>query len=119
MSFAAKYNRGSKFDIDTTGWKYKKISEVVDDNGLDQTYEVAALFINTKGRFDDHPVVALPQIEALVDLPSHMTSSVSEILSEPEAVADIKAGKVGIKFEKYVSKTYNRECLGCRWVDIA
>lgn len=118
MSFAAKYNKGTKFSIDTTGYTYKKISDIVNDNGLDPVYVVAALFVNTKGKFDDHPVAALPQIEALVDLPSHMTESVKEILQDPEAVADIDSGKVGIKFEKYIAKTYNRECLGCRWVDI-
>ena len=118
MSFANKYNKGTKFSIDTAGYSYKKISDVVNDNGLEHIYAVAALFVNTKGKFDDHPVAVLPQIEALVDLPSHMTESVREILLDPEAVADIEAGKVGIQFEKYTSKTYNRECLGCRWVDI-
>lgn len=118
MTFASKYNKGAKFSIDTAGYSYKKISDVVNDNGLDQTYVVAALFVNTKGKFDDHPVAVLPQIEALVDLPSHMTESVREILQDAEAISEIEAGKVGIKFEKYTSKTYNRECLGCRWVDI-
>ena len=118
MSFANKYNKGQKFSIDTTGYEYKKISDVVADNGMDHTYAVAALFVNTKGKFEDHPVAVLPQIQALVDLPSHMTESVREILQDPEAVAAIEGGKVGIKFEKYTSKTYNRECLGSRWVDL-
>lgn len=118
MSFASKFNKGAKFSIDTAGFQYKKIGDVVNDNGMDNEYIVAALFINTKGKFDDHPVAVLPQIEALVDLPSHMTATVREILQDPDAIAAIEAGKVGIKFEKYTSKTYNRECLGCRWVDI-
>lgn len=118
MSFASKFNKGNKFSIDTTGYSYKKISDVVQDNGLEHTYTVAALYINTKGKFDDHPVAVLPEIESLVDLPSHMTATVQEILSDPDSIADIEGGKVGIKFESYVSKTYNRECLGCRWVDM-
>lgn len=118
MSFAAKHNKGAKFSIDTTGFHYKKIGDVVNDNGMENTYTVAALFINTKGRYDDHPVAVLPQIEALVDLPSHMTEEVRQILADPDDCSAIEAGKVGIKFEKYTSKTYNRECLGCRWVDI-
>lgn len=118
MSFASKFNKGNRFSIDTTGYNYKKMSDVVADNGFEPVYTVAALYINTKGKFDDHPVAVLPQIEALVDLPSHMTETVRGILADPEAVADIEAGKVGIKFESYNSKTYNRECLGCRWIDL-
>lgn len=118
MSFASRFNRGSKFSIDTTGYDYKKMADVVNDNGLDNEYHVAAVYINTKGRFDDHPVAVLPEIQALVDLPSHMTETVRAILEDPEAIADIEAGKVGIKFENYHSKTYNRDCLGCRWVDM-
>ena len=118
MSFASKFNKGAKFSIDTAGFQYKKIGDVVNDNGMENTYTVAALFINTRGKYDDHPVAVLPQIEALVDLPSHMTEEVRQILADPEDCSAIESGKVGIKFEKYTSKTYNRECLGCRWVDI-
>jgi hypothetical protein len=118
MSFASKHNRGNKFSIDTTGYTYKRIADVVADNGMEHTYRVAALYINTKGKFDDHPVAVLPDIEALVDLPSHMTAEVQSILQDAEDIASIEAGKVGIKFEKYVSKTYGRECIGCRWVDV-
>lgn len=118
MSFANRYNKGNKFNINTDGFTYKKITDIVTEDNIDNIYVVAGLYINTKGRFEDHPVAVLPEIQTLVDLPSHMTEQVREILQDPEAVADINAGKVGIMFEKYKSRTYNRECIGCRWADL-
>lgn len=118
MSFASRYNKGNKFTINTEGFTYKKISDIATPENIDNVYMVAALYINTKGKFEDHPVAVLPQLQTMVDLPPHMTEQVREILADDEAIKEIEAGKVGIKFEVYMSKTYNRQCLGCRWVDL-
>lgn len=118
MSFAARFNKGSKFDIDTTGYTYKTMRELVLENGLEKVYQIAALYINTKGRFDDHPVAVIPELKVLMDMPSHMTETVREILADEAACDAINNGLVGIQLEEYKSKTYNRECIGIRWIDL-
>lgn len=118
MSIASRYNKGSKFDIDTTGFNYRTMKELVDDFGYEKQYQIAGLYINTKGRFDDHPVAIIPEIKTLVDLPSHMTADVKEIIQDPQLIDDINNGLVGIQFESYTSKTYNRPCIGVRWIDL-
>lgn len=118
MSFASRHNKGSRFTVDTTGFSFARIAELYTQNP-DAVYRVAALYINTKGRFDDHPVAVLPDQKLLVDLPTHMTEETRAILANDEDCADIEAGRVGLKLEKYISKTYNREAIGCRWVDLS
>ena len=118
MSFAAKYNKRSKFDIDTTGYNYVTMKELVENYGIDKKYQIAALYINTKGRFEDHPVAVIPEYKLLLDLPSHMTESVKMILGDEHDCEDINNGLVGIQLEEYVSKTYNRPCIGVRWLDL-
>lgn len=118
MSFASRHNKGNRFSIDTTGFQFARMADLYQQDPQ-AVHPVAALYINTKGRYDDHPVAVLPQEKVLVDLPAHMTEEVRGILENAEDCADIEAGKVGIQFEKYFSKTYNREAIGGRWVDLA
>lgn len=118
MSFATTFNKGSRFTIDTTGFEYIKLSDLAKEIGMEDTHRIAGLYINTKGKYADHPVAILPDLGKLVDLPEHMTEVVRDILANDQACADIAAGKVGVKFEAYHSKKFDRDCVGCRWVDI-
>ena len=118
MSFAQRHNKGTKFAVDTTGYEYKKLSDVFEHGGPEKVYQIAGLYINTKGRFEDHPVAIIPELKVLVDLPGHMTEEVRTIMNTDSDVEDINNGLVGIQIEKYVSRTYNRECLGIKWVDM-
>lgn len=118
MSFAARHNRGTRFDISIEGYTYKKPSEMVEESGLEKVYQIAGLFINTKGKFGEHPVAIVPDEKALVDLPAHMTDDVRAILESEEDCDAIRDGLVGIRFEIYKSKTYNRDCVGVRWIDL-
>lgn len=47
-----------------------------------------------------------------------MTEEVAEILGNSEDVEAINNGLVGIQFERYTSRKYNRECIGVNWVDL-
>ena len=118
MSFASRHNKGNKFTVNTEGYQFVRMADLYQQDPQ-AVHQVAALYINTKGKFDDHPVAVLPQKRALVDLPAHMTEEVRAILENAEDCADIEAGKVGLQFETYISRTYNREAIGCRWVDLA
>ena len=58
MSFASKHNKEKLFNVDTTGMEYISMGDAFNKYGKDAVYVVAALYINTKGIYDDDPVVA-------------------------------------------------------------
>jgi hypothetical protein len=117
MGFASKYNRTRKFDIDTNGFEFASVADLYNNNGSDAVYPLRALFINTKGKYNDNPVAATDSF--FVDFPSYMTETAREILADDDAVAAINAGKVGFKFYTYTQKRYNRLCYGVEFVDLA
>ena len=117
MGFASKYNKTRKFDIDTNGFEFTSTADLFNQNGKDYVYPIRAMFINTKGKYSDNPVVATDSF--FVDFPAHMCDTCREILNDDDAVAAINAGKVGFKLYSYVQKKYNRQCYGVEFVDIA
>lgn len=116
MSFASKRAKGSKFDINTEGFEYKSLDELVKENGINTQYKILGFYINKKSRYGDAPVAICEGFFA--NFPNHMLEEVKEILQDPEDIADIKAGKVGFTIEEYTSKTYGTDCLGVQWVDL-
>lgn len=95
MSFASKYNKQSVyFDVDTEGFQFCKLKELK----LDTTYKLLGVFTKD-GKFGTYPIFIVDGW--LVDGTPSMTDTVKLILSDSEAVADIKAGKVGIKVRTY------------------
>lgn len=117
MSFASKYNRGSKFDIDTTNFQYISLEDLFKKNGEKATYTLRGLYINKKSKFGDAPVAILG--DCFANLPNHMTDDVLSMLHDDEAIADIKASKVGFQIETYEAKNFaNKICYGVRWVDL-
>ena len=118
MSFASKYNRGSVFQCDTEGFEYKNLRDLYKDNGADQIYPIQGLYINKKSEFGDAPAAICDAF--FVNLPAHLLGDCQDMLKDSEAIADIKAGKVGFIIETYqkqVGKT-NKTCHGIKWVDI-
>ena len=100
MSFASKHNKEKLFNVDTTGMEYMSMMEAFYKYGKDAVYVVGALYINTKGKYDDAPVVAVGADNGdwfMLNLPSHMTDECREILNDADDIAGINAGKVGLK----------------------
>ena len=89
MGFASKYNKTRKFDIDTNGFEFAAPADLFNQNGKDYVYPIRAMFINTKGKYNDNPVVATDSF--FVDFPAHMCDTCREILNDDEAVAAIWA----------------------------
>lgn len=115
MSFAKKYNKVSRWNINTKGFEYKKISEIVAADGEDVTYKVYGVIISKGGKFGPSPSVILEN--CFVNLPKHMTDSVDSILSSDEDMKDIIDGKVGIEFYSYSGKD-NNLYYSANWVDL-
>ena len=111
MSFATRHSKGSKFNVNTEGYTYAKLSDLE----LGKAYVIQALYINTKGNYDPNPIA--PIIDGvLVNLPAHLTNEVKAIIESDEDVADINAGKVGFEVEEYDKD--GKTLRGIKWVDI-
>ena len=84
------------------GAPYVKLEELYKTNGPDHLYELCGLYINTKGRFGDQPVLWTHGV--YVNLPEHMLRSCSDILQDQEAIDQINAGQAGFKIYEYQNK---------------
>ena len=82
----SKYNRA--------GQEYKSLRGLFEEQG-DLICPIRSIYINTKSKFGDAPVIVSDGFN--INLPKHMTATVTEMISDPEAMALIRAGKVGIK----------------------
>lgn len=105
----SKYNRA--------GQEYKTLGGLFEEQG-DLICPVRSIYINTKGKFGDAPVVVSDGFN--INLPKHMTATVQEIIADPEAMAEIRAGKVGIKPYEYTNEAeYPGETFyGCTFENI-
>lgn len=118
MSFANKYNKGTKiFDIDIKDYEFMDGYDFVKKYGSNAV-KIDGLYINNKGIYDDHPVAIITSEKRLVDLPSHMADTVRDILKDSESITLIKKGLVGIKAHEYVDKKYKKNCVGFDWCDL-
>ena len=117
MSFASKFNRGV-FNIDTTGYEYIKLSEIYADKkqgGADVIHSFNGCYVH-KSQLGDSPVVIDTVNKWLVNLPSHTAETLRDILSDPDAVEQIKAGKVGYTIYEYDS--HAKKCYSIVFVDL-
>lgn len=118
MSFADKYNKvNTIFDIDIKDFEFMDGYEFMETYGT-RTMRIDGLYINKKGMYSDHPVAILVDVQKLLDLPSHMTEVVNEILSDEDAISLIKKGLVGVKAHEYTDKKHNKKCVGFDWCDL-
>ena len=116
MSFASKHNSAArKFNFEIPkDFEYKSLSDIYREYGELEGYKVNALYINTKSKFGDAPVIATDN--EMVNAPQHMLEQVKAALQDKESIDQINAGKVGFKLYKY-SNEYG-EALGIEWLDL-
>lgn len=114
FSFSKKYNKERLFPISTEGFEYYSLENLIEEFGYEQVYIVKGLYINTKSQYGAAPVAALD--DRYVNLPSHLTGTVEEMLDDPAAIAAINNGAVG--FSIYDYPAHGKTCYGVTWVDI-
>ena len=118
MGFAEKYNKvNTIFDIDIKDFAFMDGYDFIAKYG-DNVVKIDGLYINKKGKYNDHPIAIMVNENVLLDLPSHMTDTVNEILQDSEFIDLIKKGLVGLKAHEYVAEKYNKRCVGFEWCDL-
>ena len=118
FSFSKRYNTERLFDINTDDFEYISLEELYNQSGGDENlaYEIRGVYINTKGHYDDAPVLAINGW--YVNLPAHLTSQCKEMLNDRECIKAINEGKCGFTIYKYHKKRYDRDCYSVQWIDI-
>ena len=115
MSFSfGSLNKG-KFTINTNGFSYKSLADLFNEKGANTVHRIRAVYINTKGKYGDTPVVALD--DCFVNLPANTLDAAKAMLANADAVAAINAGAAGFKIRPYHTNRYNKDCLGVDFVD--
>lgn len=118
-TFASKFNKVG-FGIDTVNFEYIKLSNIFNskkDGGNDVVHPINGIFVHTsKNGLGDNPVIIDTDAKKLVNLPTHMTETVREILADSEAVEAIKNGKVGYTIYEYES--HGKKCYSISFVDL-
>ena len=115
MSYATKFNRGSKFTFKPVDdAQYVSLEDLYNKNP-DQIYDVKALYINTKSKFGDAPCVAIDPV-IIVNLPKHLLETVKEMIDDNECVDAINNNEVKFKIYSYKDKTFNKTCYGVEWL---
>ena len=118
MGFAEKYNKfNTIFDIDIKDFEFMDGYDFIEKYG-DKVVKIDGLYINKKGMYADHPVAIIESEKILLDLPSYMSDTVNEILTDSEAIDLIKKGLVGLQAREYENNTYHKRCVGFEWCNL-
>ncbi len=116
MSILSKYNKKvNKFDFDGADLTFTSLKELFKKDGLCVNYTVRALFINTKGKFGEQPI--LVATEFLVSLPTHMLGTVKDMLEDDDLIKMVNDCKVGFTIRPYTTKDGN-EYFAIDWIEI-
>lgn len=117
FSFSKKYNVQKLFDIDTSDFEYCSLEELFNEMGGDETnvFVIRGVYINTKGNFDDAPVLAID--DRYVNLPAHLTGACRAMLEDVSCIKAINEGKCGFSIYQYHQKRFNKDCYGVKWED--
>lgn len=115
MSFANNLNKGTKFEfrIPETH-KYKKLSELLNENGEGFVYGLKAVYINTKSKYGESPVLVTEN--ELVNVPKHLLDVCNTIRTETEYIKVVNEGKLGFKIYSYQKDTHTYYSI--EWVDL-
>lgn len=81
-----KYNTGTGYDYQTPkSHEFKSLKELYTDETDERTrYSVKSMFINTKGKYGDNPVIVTDQ--ELVNIPEHMLETVQQMNQDQDVI---------------------------------
>lgn len=117
MSISRFNNEVVKFKFEPSkDFTFRKLEELYKENGKDEVYTVKGMFINTKSKYGNYPIVVCSEYYVL--LPKHLVDVVKEIRQDKQLVKDINGDKVGFEIYEYVQPKYKRKCYSINWLDI-
>lgn len=109
-----KFNKTNRIDwgIDSSNFPFRKIGDVLNE-GV-KLVKIRGFYIQN-GKFGKQANGITDSY--ILNLPTHTTETIEQILDDSEAVESIKNGECWIRLHSYHSKTYNKECFGFDFVD--
>lgn len=113
MSFATKHNQVTYPFIFEHSKDAPYIKPV--DLTLGEVYQVRGMFTHEKGKYGTSGTIVLN--DSLLSAPSHMVSTIKEVLQDGESISLINKGLVGVKSYTYQSANHGEQ-IGLEWVDI-
>lgn len=114
----SKLNKGQRiFDYQMPeNAEFISLKDLYEQNGTDYTYVLTGMYISTKGKFGEQPVLLTPT--NFVNAPKHLVDTVKDIVSDEEIVKQINSGNAGFKIQKYTDKNFGKECYSVEFVDL-
>ena len=94
-----------EWNVNTKDFTFKKLSDFY-NQGI-KTIQVFGFFFVKSENYGLQPVAILK--DCLLNLPTHKSDIISEMLKNPDAVNAIKNGECSLKLREYKSK-YNKTC---------
>ena len=108
----SKFNKGNKINwgIDTKPLPFKKTSEVE----LNKIYDLKGCFITPDREFGGAVLITG---DFLLNIPGRYIDNINNIMSDPETVEDIKAGKCGFIVTSFISEKFKRTGYSIEFVE--
>ena len=97
--FNERFNKNNLFTHDGKDLPFMKLSEAVEKFGADDILTVQGMYTHNKSQFGEKGIIITPTVN--IDCPEHMIKMIKEVISDPELVAGVNAGKCGLKFRSY------------------
>lgn len=109
----SKFNKGNKIDwgIDTKSMPFKKTAEVE----LNKTYDLKGCFITPDRGYGEGAVLISDGF--LLNIPARYLDNIKNIISDPEAVEEIKSGKCGFVVTSFISEKFKRTGYSIEFVE--
>lgn len=114
MGVMSKYNKGNRWNVDTKGFKFMKLSEVYKSDA--EVFPIKGVSVFST-KYGDSAVAIMD--DKFINLPNHTIEDIRDMVRNDEVVKAIKDGKVGFTIHTYEDAKHNRGlCYGINWVDI-
>ena len=99
-----KYNKSKVYwSIDTTGFKYVKLSDLKQG----EHYPLCGMFISPDSGYGEGAVLITDK--EYVNIPERNIEVIRAMMSDEEVIADINAGKCEFSYGTFESKKYHRQ----------
>lgn len=100
-------------NIDTSNFKFTNL-EGLYKIGPNEKYRIIDLYINNHSKFGPAPVVVIDGYK--VNLPTHLTDTVKDMLKDDDTILQINRGEAGFFIREYES--HSRKCYTVCWIDM-